>query len=311
VKTTAVVVALLAAAGTAGAASPTRSVVAPAPVTALAADGDRVAYASGATAADCDRIRVWSRRTGRPLARLGRTTHCEETSTGRGIAALSIAGRRVLWLHYVGGNIREWSLFTATTTAPRPRRIAFFERDVDAPAPVVVGDGDVSRSGNQLPYAVGREVRVLGENGGRHATWTEAAAVTALAARSGGVIVATADGRVSVREQLDWNDVVLQWTAEPAASGVFFADLGVVAQRGRRLEFRDGSGRQRSYMLPAGARVVDAASGTAVYIAGGRAKLIALQTGRTRDLGPAAHAQLEVLTAIRAAGRVIRASRFG
>src|SRR5215218_1022863 len=109
------------------------ALVAPAPVQALAFDMPLLAYASVHSAPDCDRIRVWSRATRRTV-RLGRTTSCEQTSTGSGIAALSIAGNRALWLHFTGGNIREWSLFTATTEAPRPRRLRFIARDVDAPA---------------------------------------------------------------------------------------------------------------------------------------------------------------------------------
>lgn len=293
------------------AAAATVSIVAPAPVTALAVDGDRVAYASGRVPThDCDRIRVAHRRTGKVLAKLGRATPCVATSTGSGIAALAIGGRRVLWLHYTGGNVREWSLFTAHTRVPRPRRIAFFAQDVDEPAPVVLGEGDVSRSGNLLPYAIGREVRVLNEAGGRQATWTEASRVVALAGGSGGVVVATADGRVAVREQVDWARETDSWTAQPAASAVFFADLGVVAQRGRTLEWR-GTGAPRTFSLPAGARVTDAASGRVVYLVGGRARLLELQSGSTRDLGPASFASLEILSAIRAVGRTISAVRVG
>lgn len=287
------------------------SVTAPAPVTALAADGDRVAYASGrAPYADCDRIRIWHRRTGQGLARLGRTTNCVQTSTGTGIAAMSIAGRRVLWLHYTGGNTREWSLFTATTRATTPKRIAFISQDVDEAAPVVIGEGDVSRSGNQLPYAVGREVRVLSENGARQATWTEPARVTALAAGGGGVIVATADGRVSIRSRVDWTQIEDQWTAPIPATAVYFAGIGVVAQRGRTLDYR-GEGGPRIFLLPTGARLVDAAFGQALYLLRGRARLLDLQRGTTRDLGAATFAHLEVLSAIRASGRTVRATRVG
>jgi hypothetical protein len=79
-----------------------------------------------------------------------------------GRAAVSIAGSRVLWLHYTGGNIREWSLFTATASAPSPLRLRSVARDVDAAAPIVLGEGD-SRAGALLPYAVDRRVVVCGE----------------------------------------------------------------------------------------------------------------------------------------------------
>ena len=90
-----------------------RSVAAPAPVRALEHDASRVAYAVGRSARDCNRVYVWDLAT-RGVSKLGRKTHCEQTSTGNEIAAVSIAGRRVLWVHYAGGNIRDWSLWTAT-----------------------------------------------------------------------------------------------------------------------------------------------------------------------------------------------------
>jgi hypothetical protein len=140
------------------------AIVAPAPVQTLAFDTPQLAYASSHSAPDCDRIRVWNRATGRTV-RLGRSTSCEETSTGSGIESLSVAGNRVLWLFYAGGNIREWSLFTATTTAPRPRQLRFIARDVDEPAPIVLGEADTTRFGELLPYAVDRQVIVLRPNG--------------------------------------------------------------------------------------------------------------------------------------------------
>src|SRR5215211_1192605 len=118
----ALVLAALLPAGAPGAAG--RSVAAPGPVTALAFDGTRVAYASGRSRGDCDRVRIWNLGTGR-VAALGRRTSCAEGSTGTGIAAVSVAGPRVLWLHYTGGNTRDWSLFTATDPSPRPPRLRF------------------------------------------------------------------------------------------------------------------------------------------------------------------------------------------
>ena len=115
-------------------AAPVRSVTAPARVTALELDGSRIVYSTGRSAGDCNRVFVWN-LTMRGVTKLGRKTHCEQTSTGNEIAAVSIAGTRVLWVHYAGGNIRDWSLWTATTTKPAPLRVRFVSRDVDAAAP--------------------------------------------------------------------------------------------------------------------------------------------------------------------------------
>jgi hypothetical protein len=280
------------------------AIVSPAPVQTLAFDTPQLAYASAHSAPDCDRIRVWNRVTRRTV-RLGRSTSCEQTSTGSGIDSISVAGNRVLWLFYAGGNIREWSLFTATTTAPRPRQLRFIARDVEEPAPIVVGEGDTTRYGDLLPYAVDRQVIVLRPNGTRAFAWTAPARVTALGANWGGVAVALEDGRIFVLE----NGVVeSSWTGSPAATAVFVTGNGVASQRGRSLEFRSGSATRRR-TLPAGARLRDAEGLRAVYLVAGRARLLNLSTGATRDLGRATDVQLEYATAVVAVGRTIRLVR--
>jgi hypothetical protein len=278
----------------------------PAPVQALGLDTPLLAYAGGRAAGDCDRVRVWNRATRRTV-RLGRTTSCEQTSTGTGIAAVSIAGKRVLWLHFTGGNIREWSLFTATTTAPRPRRIRFVARDVDAPPPIVLGEGDTTRYGELLPYAVDREVVVLMPNGSRAFAWTAPARVTAIGANWGGVAVAVEDGRVFVLEN---GAVESSWSGSPSASAVFITGNGVALQRGRTVELRTGSSTRR-WTIPAGARLRDAEGLRAVYLAAGRAQLLNLSSGETRDLGRATDVQLESSTAAVGSGRAVRVLRVG
>jgi hypothetical protein len=282
------------------------AITAPAPVATLALDTPWLAYASAHRAADCDRVRVWSRATRRTV-RLGRTTSCEETSTGTGIAALAIAGNRVLWLHFTGGNIREWSLFTATTTAPRPRRLRFVARDVDALPPIVLGEGDTTRYGDLLPYAVDREVVVLRPNGARAFAWTAPARVTAVGANWGGVAVAVEDGRVFVLEN---GAVETSWAGSPAATAVFVTGNGVASQRGRMVEMRTGSSTRR-WTIPAGARLRDAEGFRAVYLSAGRATLLNLSDGTTRDLGRATDVQLEYATAAVGSGRSIRLLRVG
>src|SRR6185437_9493788 len=39
---------------------------------------------------------------------------CPETSTGRGVSAVAVSSQRIAFLSYVGGNTREWRLWTAT-----------------------------------------------------------------------------------------------------------------------------------------------------------------------------------------------------
>jgi hypothetical protein len=278
----------------------------PGPVQALALDTPFLAYATGRAAGDCDRVRIRNLSTGRTV-RLGRPTSCEQTSTGTGIAALSIAGNRALWLHFTGGNIREWSLFTATTTAPRPRRLRFVARDVDAAAPIVLGEGDTSRFGDLLPYAVDRQVIVLRPNGSRAFAWTAPGRVTAVGSNAGAVAAAVEDGRVFVLED---GRVESSFAGSPAATAVFVTGTGVAVQRGRTVELRTGSSTRR-WTIPSGARLRDAEGFRAVYLAGRRVTSLDLASGRTRDLGPATDVQLEDSRLAVASGRTIRLARAG
>ena len=292
--------ALLALAVFVPAAAAGSRVVSPGPVTALAFDGTRLAFASGRSRGDCDRVRVWNLRTGR-VASLGRTTACVETSTGTGIAALSIAGPRVLWLHYTGGNIREWSLFTASEGAPRPRRLRFVARNVDSPAPIVLGEGD-SRGRVLLPCAVDRQVVALRADGTRAFSWTEPERVTALGVRGDVLAVGLADGRIVVHDLAvgTSNEIV-----EPGApSAVFMSGAGIVAQRGRMVELR---GRATyTATLPRGAVVRDADGLRVLYTVSGRVKELDFGSGMTRDIARGGFAQLESRSVATAAGRVVR-----
>jgi hypothetical protein len=294
-----VALAVLLPAGAAGAAA--RRVTAPGPVTALAFDGIRVAYASGRSRGDCDRVRIWNLRTGNVIP-LGRTTSCIETSTGTGIAAVSIAGSRVLWLHYTGGNFREWSLFTATAATPRPRLLRFVTREVDGPAPIVVGEGDSGRGATLLPYAVDHGVVALRADGTRAFTWTAPERVTAVAARGKVLAVALADGRIVVHDLALGSSNEIVGTA--AASAVFVTTEGIVAQSGRTVELRG----RRGYVatLPARAVLRDADGVRVLYTVAGRAKQLDLRTHQTRDLGAGNYAQLEGRKAAAATGRVVR-----
>ena len=286
----------------------TPSVTAPGNVTTLAMDGANVAFAVEKLPRDCDRIWLWNRTSGK-LVRFPRPSSCISTSTGHGIASVSIARTRLLWLHFTGGNIREWTLYTATTTVPKPRRLAFVARNVDAPPPIVLGEGhSFLRYGSSLPYAVDRNVVVLDARGARRGAWRESERVTAIAGAREAVAVATADGRVSIRESSDWTKVADSWTDPRPASAIFFSGTSVVAQRGRTIDVR-AAGSTRRVTVPAGAVLRDAAGTRALYTSRGRVTLLDLDSGATRDLGPGTAAQLEYSTVAVASGARIRAFR--
>jgi hypothetical protein len=288
-------------------AAPPRAITAAAPVTGLAADGQLVGFAVGRRGRDCFRVELWNRTTG-SVKRLGKPRPCgPETSTGQGLVGPVIAANRALWLTYTGGNIREWMLWTATTTRRTPRRLAFVARDVDSPPPIVLGAGD----SEILPYAVDRRVVALRAGGARRFTWTAPARVVALAANAGELAAAVETGDVYL---LDRNGVVLyRASLLPRVDAVALGGTRLVIQGGRRLVLRRNADQYSSWTLPSGARLVDADGETALYVAGSAVHAFRLDTGAdsvARRTAGQALAQLEGRTLVVASGRRIAASRL-
>jgi hypothetical protein len=283
-----------------------RTVTAPAPVRDLELDGARIVYATGRSEHDCNRVYVWNLAT-RGVTKLGRRTHCEQTSTGNEIAAVSIAGTRVLWVHYAGGNIRDWSLWTATPTRPTPRRLRLVSREADAPAPIVIGQGDSSRLGDLLPYAVDRTVVALRADGSRRFAWTAPARVVALSALDGELAVATLDARVTI---LDASGRVLRTELyEAELEDVRLTGSGVLVHRGNRLELRDGSGT-RNWRIPPRSRLEDVNGERALYHYVGEIRSLRFTPYVDRPVTYAALARLDGSRLVTASGRSVRAGEF-
>jgi hypothetical protein len=290
------------AAATAG-PSAAATVQSPGVVEALAMDGGRIAFAAGASRRDCDRVRIWTPATGR-VVRLGRATPCVETSTGTGIASVAIAGTRALWLHYTGGNIREWRLYTATTTRPRPRRLRFASRLVDLPAPIVVGHADVSRLGDILPYAVDRTVIALRASGARRFAWQSPTRVVALYALAGELAVARAGGVVTILDA--GGRVLAEERYATEVDAVAITGSGLLVQRGRTLELRNPGGAG-TWQLPRGSRLEGVGAGDrAFYVARGEARMLVLSGRRDQRVAAASHVTAEGLTIAVSAGRTVR-----
>jgi len=291
----------------AGIAGSVRSVATPGPIVSIAYDAQRVAYAEGASADDCDRVWIWNLQT-RGVTKLGRSTPCVQTSTGTGIASLALAGGRAIWLHYGGGNIREWRLFTATVTAPRPRLLRFVSRDVDEAAPIVVGDGHTSRFGDLLPYAVDRTVVALRVDGSRRFAWVAPARVIALSAFEGEVAVATEDATVTI---LDAGGRVLRTERyEAPLKSVRLTGTGLLVHRGNRLELRDGSGT-RNWRISFSAHLEDADATRALYRSpGGEIRSLRFTPYTDRPVVLARFARLDGSTLVSASGRNVRVGPF-
>jgi hypothetical protein len=254
-------------------------------ITALAASGGRTAYATAWTPAHCERVVLGTRSFGPTKPAL-----CPQVSTGRGVASVELAGTRLLWLAYAGGNTREWSLFTATPSSPRPRLLRFVPRDVDQPSPIVLGPSD----GTLLAYAVGESVVALRANGSRAFTWTAPANVTALAEHGSRIAVGLETGEVDV---VAGGEVVRKTTFAGAPSAVGFGSTGLVAQLGRRL-----ATAARTYPLPADAALEDVQGDVAAYVARRAAHLVRLSSGTDAVAGLADHVQLDGRRLVLAAG---------
>lgn len=143
------------------------SVVAPAPVAVLAADGEigqRVAVLSPTANRGCGSVSLW--KIGRPLRQLGPVPCGPRTSTGRGAYGLSFGGV-LLWATYTGGNIREHTVWRSVQQGypsrfGTGRPIAHVRHDVDSASPLLLGEGDgpwASYAFGQTAYTVSSERR--------------------------------------------------------------------------------------------------------------------------------------------------------
>jgi hypothetical protein len=187
---------------------------------------------------------------------------CPATSTGRGVSAVAVSDRRVAFLSYVGGNTREWRLWTATPTAKRPRLLRTVSADADAPSPILLGNGGEEG----IPWAVGRDVLVLAGDGHRALTWHAPADIVSLNEHSGMVSVTLTDGTVET--------IPVQPSKEPGASyaqpGARAAQAitgGVVIDAADGIHLRRGS-RTLRFGVPAGARLIGYSDGWLVYAKG-------------------------------------------
>jgi hypothetical protein len=118
------------------------------PVSELAADGGRVAILVRTKTGSCarDRVAVW-RPTTRSFVPVGASACVGSTSTGAGLFSVGLAGTRVAYVQYAGGNTRELQLRLAALASLRPVSVASASFDVDAMQGTylgrVAGDGSL------------------------------------------------------------------------------------------------------------------------------------------------------------------------
>jgi hypothetical protein len=128
---TRVVLAGLVAVTGGGSASSTLSLAGP--VSELAADGGRVAILVRTKTGSCarDRVAVWAPAT-RRFVPIGASACVGSTSTGAGLFSVGLAGTRVAYVRFAGGNTRELQLRLASLARPRSATVASASFGVDA-----------------------------------------------------------------------------------------------------------------------------------------------------------------------------------
>lgn len=257
--------------------APGRTLVAPSPVSSVSVTYRSVVYAvtENASRTRCAYLELWDTAT-KGLWRFGESTTrvCREgPSTGSGISSVSTSGSRVYWLTYVGGNIREYALWTATPTRRSPRRLAEGSSDVDSGSPaVVLGDG--TREG--VAYAVGRTVTYVADSGARLFRVELQARVRLVTAGVGPgrarVAAALDDGRVVTLS--DEGSVLRTLPADGPVAALRLVLPGSIVQRGR-----DVTVGSETVTLPASAVMLDYRQGHVVYASGRLVRARRVATG--------------------------------
>jgi hypothetical protein len=256
-----------------GVTQPGRTRVEAGPITVLSVTSFSVVYAVADNAAktDCAHVYLWHTAGGSiGKWRFGKPTNepCSEgPSTGSGVAAVAMSAGRALWIQYAGGNLRDYQLFTATRTKTSPKQLAFAERGVDAPAPIVVGKG----TRQSVPYAIDTRVTLLGDNGAAVFKWTAPSAVRRIASGAGpggaSVAVFLASGEVDLLSSSGM--VVGTYSYQPdAVTAMSLAPAGLVVQVAGSVEIRKGA-QTTTVALPAGAQMFDYGQGRIYYTLAG------------------------------------------
>ena len=278
-----ILVTAVAAAAAPAAVEPTRAIAVALPVQQLALTRRSVAYVADAApdAPRCARIGFWNTASDQRFTLDAQEQCFEQTSTGQGVWDVAVATNRVLWITYGGGNIREWTLWTATTTRRTPRRLRFVARDVDASPPIVLGPG----TNYAVPYAVDREILYLGNHGKALFRTTVGAPVLALTSHP----LTRPHGPAAVVALLASNELiglhetgteVFRVAVPPGVSAIAYDDRRSILYQLGNVVHADGG----DVALPAGAVMVDASRGKILWTRAGDLGVTSMATKASRRL---------------------------
>ena len=279
-----------------------RMVVTRTPIVDLSADGNRVAVALRATAADCSHVAVWTPATG-SLARSAPRRTCGEWLTDISLYDVEFAGSRAAWANLGGcGNFCDHTLGSAVLGSKATQQLATVSHDAGEPWDFHVrGDGDL------LVFNDSSRLVRIGSGRERCQEGLRLAAVCTTLRRGdhAAPVESVSEGLIAVRE----NDAVAVLDERGALVRLFpFAASEVTAARldaGRLVVSRAGvievydvstGAGLFQQPLPARFRLVDVDGGIAVLLRNNSLLLLRLEDGRSRTLTPGrgpVHADLE------------------
>jgi hypothetical protein len=261
-------------AGLSGDKSTTRD----APILDLAASGTFVAAGLDQGKTECFHAELWNAASNK-ATHLGKKIACQSPG---GIRGPSLIENRAVWATNVGGNLRDWTVWTATTTSPVPKALATVRgADASGPDPVTLG-----RSGAGIvTYSVGTKITALRANGSTAWIQTAQAPVRLLATgdtpgKPGVTLAISTDDSVIIV------DAVGNIITKGSGAGVTDECLlggGVVGQTTGFI-INTSTNPPTKFPVPKQAKLLDCAAGIVIYRVGSTIKGIRLTTGKTATL---------------------------
>jgi hypothetical protein len=279
-----------------------------------AADGSVAAVVTGCTdrgpLAGEHRLYAWNpvRRSVVSIARL-RERRCYGSSTGEGISEQAIAGRRLAWVAFAGGNYRQSWLLTATTEKPLSTRQLTGAKDRNTGSGVgdwvgnVHGDGSLlvfntwsvcekSEYTDSCPEGSPPGFHIYNENlwrivGNRkRLVLAGPDELTVLSVAAGRILVQRADGSLELRRADGSLLRTFRFRPGEVRAALLDASELVVLDHGSTLAWRVydlASGEQkRSFAAPGRAIAADVERGLLVYTVGRVVHVLRLADGRQR-----------------------------
>lgn len=279
----AVLIALAAAAGltlvaVSSATSGDKSTTRDAPILGVAASGTFVAAALDQGKTECFHAELWNAASSK-ATHLGKKVACQAPG---GIRGPSVIANRAVWATNVGGNLRDWTVWTATTTSPVPKALATVQgADASGADPVTLG-----RAGAGIvTYAVGTKITALRANGST--AWVQNAPAPVRVLASGDT---PGKPGVTIAINADQSALVVDAAGNIVTNGGATAVIDECLQKGGIVGqtvgaiFNTGTNPPTQFPVPKTAKLLDCAAGIVIYRVGSTIKGIRLATGKTATL---------------------------